>query len=241
MISLIAFLASLFLLVAIGEAAGHLAPSIECLAAGRGWISMLALVGCLLIAMPLVTLYAPVSFLGLDEGDGLVSWLAVAGLLICGFLALRGELPPLRQVRRSILAGLAAFAAIYLTYVPLGAVVHRLSLTPHRAIATIVAAVLLTPFFFGFEVLVRRRGAVRSTLLAIASRFAIVVLLFLGAAVGMLPQVFVFFAWIVLVMLMVLEILATAAYSVPGNILTVATAEGATFAWLVAVTMPIRF
>jgi pimeloyl-ACP methyl ester carboxylesterase len=241
MISSIGFAASLVLLFAIGEAAGYVAPHWERRPVRRRWTSVAALAGWLLIAMPVVTLYPPASFVGLDDGNSLVSWLAVAGLLICGFLFLRGELPSLTQAGRSTAAGLAAFVAIYLMYVPLGAVVHRLSLTPHRALTTLIAAVLLIPFFYGFEVLIRRDGVVQSTRSAIGGRLTIVVLLFMGAAVGMLSQVFVFFAWIVLVVLMAFEIFATAAYAASGNVVTIAIAEAASFAWLLAVTLPIRF
>jgi hypothetical protein len=241
LVSLIAFSASLVLLVAIGGLTGDVAPVSAPRAAGSARAAMLGLFGALVISMPLVTLYAPGSFLGLDDGDGLVSWLAIGGFAICVVLGLRGQLPVPDRVGRSLLAGLAAFLAIYLMYVPLGAVVHRLSLSPPRAIAMIIAAVLLTPFFLGFEALVRRGGVARSMSHAVAGRFGVVVLLFLGAAGGVITVTFVFFEWIVLVLLMLLEIFATAAYAASGNILTIAVAEALSFAWLLAGTMPIRF
>jgi hypothetical protein len=240
-VSLTALLASLVLLYGIGEVTGYLAPACERRSPGSGRTNVLALMGWLLIAMPVVALYPPAAFLSLDDGNVLVSWLAIAGLLICGFLAMRGQLSLPVHFARSVLAAVAGFVMIYVIYVPLGAVVHRLSLTPHRAIAMMVGAVLLTPFFFGFEALIRRGAGKRSTPYALAGRFAVVVLLFLGGATGMLSVAFVFFAWIVLVILLFLEVFATAGYAQSGNILTIAAAEALSFSWLLAATMPIRF
>ena len=240
-VTLVSLLASLVLLAGIGELAGHLAPACEQRPPGPGWSYVLALVGWLLVAMPVVADSAPAAFLGLDDGNILVSWLAIGGLLICGFLMMRGQLPVPAHIGRSLLAAVAAFVAIYVMYVPLGAVVHRLSLTPHRAIAMIVGAVLLTPFFLGFEALLRRGDTRRSTSYALAGRFAVVILLFLGGAASMLSVAFVFFAWIVLVIFLVLEVFASAVYATSGNVLTIAIAEALSLAWLLAATMPIRF
>lgn len=215
LVSLIAFSASLVVLVATGDVAPVSAPR----AVSSAGTAILGLFGALLISMPLVTLYARGSFLGLDSGDWLVSWLAIGGFAICVVLGLRGQLPVPDRVGRSLLAGIAAFLAIYLMYVRSARSLHRLSLSPHRAIAMIIAAVLLTPFFLGFEALVRRGGVARSTSHAVAGRFGVVVLLFLGAAGRIITVTFVFFAWIVLVLLLLLEIFAAAAYAASGNIL----------------------
>jgi hypothetical protein len=240
----IAFAAFLVLLLAVGETVGRIAPTRPRRADGiNGLFGLGALAIVLAIAMPLVSSHPPAYFLSLDLGDVAFSWLGVAGAVLLAALAARGQLEDLElleQPVRTALAALFGVAAVYIMMVPFGPVFHRLALTPERLVAAILSAVILTPFFLAFEVLLRRGGIAASTLLGMFGRALIVAFLMLGVWTGVMPAVVTLMIPVLAVLFVMLELVAAATYQACGNLAAIALIEASWLAFATAATMPIR-
>jgi hypothetical protein len=118
--------------------------------------------------------------------------------------------------------------------------VHRLSLTPERALVLAGLLLAVLPLYASLELLLRRGGMLAASLAAAGGRILLVAVLSLGTAAGLLP-------WVIDLMLPTLagifilgEILAWPIYAVSRNRLVIALVQAAWFAWLVAGTMAIR-
>jgi hypothetical protein len=197
----------------------------------------------LLAAMPLAAAN-PASFIQLVVGDTQLSWLAVAGLIMVGVLALWqiGDWYRFREgIGAAIVAGAAAFAVAYVCQVSMSAAFHHLSLSPERLVVMAMAAVLLFPFWMGFELLVRRGELASSTFWASLGRALIVVLMAVGVSLGVLPFVLTLILPIVALNFVMIEIFSASAYSVSRNLTLIAIFETLWFAWSIAATNPITF
>jgi dienelactone hydrolase len=243
-IGLATFVCFIVLLFFLGFGLATIAPSRELrtTAGRRGWGALLGLAVALLAALPLVSTYVPAHFLALDTGDVLISWLAVAGLVIVGALLLIDDLEWLRfreDLATALMTVLLGFALIYAMLVPNGVTLHNLSLTPERLTAFIFAALLLVPFFLGFELLVRRGGPWLSPVFGVLGRAIIILVLIMGLAAGIIPFVIGLLLPVLVIYMMEFEIVSATIYAGSGNILVPALIESAWLAWLIAATMPI--
>jgi hypothetical protein len=104
-----------------------------------------------------------------------------------------------------------------------------------------IGAVLMFPFWIGFELLVRRGGLAVSTMWASFSRVLILVLMVVGVTLGVLPGVLMLILPIILVALVMIEIFSTSAYSTSRNLVLIATFETLWWAWMLASSSPITF
>jgi dienelactone hydrolase len=235
----------LFVLIVIGRVSGSLAAQWQERPGGaEGWIGVLLVAIALVVAMPLVATILPVGFFPMIVGDAQISWLLAASVLTVGYLALRHGLQ--RNVLRAdigqtLFAALLAFAAIYLCVNALSITLHRLSLTPERFIMFILGTLLVFPFWYSFELLVRRGGLLISTVLGFAGRATIIVLMGVGAAVGILPTVLLLVMPILVLLFVAYEIFAASAYSASRNLALIAIVETLWFVWFIAATNPITF
>jgi dienelactone hydrolase len=231
-------------LVGIGLAAGSVAPAWpQRGASGRG-LPGLAL--GLALALPAVAVAPLASFLAMDVADVLGAWLFYAGLLLALGVALRGEILVPRiagrtagGVGRSLAAGAGAFAGVYALLAPLGVLAHRLVPTPERALAALVLASLLLPFFLASETLLRRGGAAAALGLGLLGKLLVLALLLAGVAAGIVPFVVVLLLGALVVVFVLAEIAAAALYARSGNLLASATLQAAWLAWMIAALMPV--
>ena len=181
-----------FLLVPLGIVCGSLAPGWAIERPGpSGWVGLLILGGALVAAMPL-SAANPAYFLQVVVGDVQISWFMVAGLITLGVIALSQTLD-WERIRAgagvAMLAGAAGFAVVYVCQVAMSAMLHHLSLSPERLTVMAMATVLLFPFWFSFEWLVRRGGLTISTVQASLGRILILVLMAVGVSLNVLPGV----------------------------------------------------
>lgn len=244
-------LAALVLLAGIGVAAGRLGPALE--EASRGGVGrgLLVLAVALLVAMPFTAAGSQTGFLSLAAGAAIVSPFAVAGVLALGTRAVLGRSGGVvpgwlgggrslwGEIRGSLGPALLAFVAVYVVLAPLGLVFHRLVPTPERVVAWVGASLLFLPFFVAFELLVRRGGAVAGSLLGVAGRVVVLVLLYAGVALGLLPGVVIIYVPILAALFVGFEVFAAAAYATGRNALLIAVVESAWLGWITAVTLPI--
>jgi hypothetical protein len=241
----IAGLLLLILLIPLGRACGRIAPGWVERAAGReGWIGLLILGGALLVAMPILTLSAPFSFVSLVVGDVQIAWMAAASVIIIGMLVTSRRLEwPIfgERIGATILAGALGFAVVYLVQNAIAITLHRLTFTPERFIAWILCSFILLPFWIGFEMLLRRGGLGTSTMLAGCGRVVIIALMAFGAMVQVLPAVIMLVLPSLVLIFLTIEIFSTSVYSTSRNLALIAIVESMWFAWTLAAINPITF
>jgi dienelactone hydrolase len=245
----VALVLFLILLVPIGRTAGTFAGEWPERPAGRaGWIGIAIMGGTLVAAMPLVAMVPPATILSLAVGDSQVSLFAVAGLIMVTGLLWYGRVGWDRvreRVRERagavLIASLIAFAAIYVGLNAVSITFHRMALTPERTLFWILATLISLPFWFGFELLVRRGGLAIATTQAAVGRIAIVLLMALGVMVRVLPFVLMLVLPSIVLLFVMIEIFAASAYSASRNLALIAIVESAWFVWVIAATSPITF
>ena len=240
----IALFAFVVLLIPLGRVCGSMVPNWAGERPGpSGWIGLLILGGALIASMPLAAVN-PASFVPVVVGNIQVSWLAVAGLIIFGVLTIAHMLDWYRireGVGVALLAAAAGFAVAYVCQVAMGVAFHHLSLSPERLMVMAMAAVLLFPFWMGFEWLVRRGELAMSTVWATLGRILIVVLMVVGVSLGVLPFVIMLILPVIVLNMVMFEIFSASAYSVSRNLVLIASFESLWFAWMLAAASPITF
>lgn len=230
-----------FTLVGIGLALGSVVPAWPVREEGR-WAALGGLALALLAALPLVSAAPLAAFVGLDVADVLGGLLFAAGLLLCVGVELSGDLliPEREGALRSVVVGGAGFATVYALLAPIAGLTHDMTPGPARVFPLVALALLLFPFFLGFEHCVRRGGTLASLALGLVGRVLTLGVIGLGVALGVVPFVVtLLLAPLVLVMLLG-EIVATAVHAAGGNRLTSATFQAALLAWMIASSMPLR-
>lgn len=232
------------LLIPLGIVCGSMVPRWADDRTGpSGWVGVLIVGAALLVAMPLAA-QNPASFVPVLTGSAQVSWFAVAGLIMLAVLALWHPLEWYRVgegLGAAILAGAAGFAVVYVCQVAMSITLHHLSLSPERLMVMAMAAVLIFPFWMGFELLVRRGSVVSSTVWAILGRALILVLTVVGVSVRALPFVLLLILPIIGIALLMIEIFSASAYSASRNLTLIAVFETLWFAWMIAATNAITF
>jgi hypothetical protein len=118
---------------------------------------------------------------------------------------------------------------------------HQLSLSPERLMVMAMGAVLMFPFWIGFELLVRRGGLAISTMWASLGRILILVLMVTGVVVDVLPGVLMLILPIIVVAFVMIEIFSASAYGTSRNLVLIATFETLGWAWMLAASSPITF
>lgn len=240
-----ALLLFVFVVVALGSASGAIVePWAERPAGAEGWYGEIVIAIALVAAMPLVGTIVPLGFYPMVVGDVQISWFAAASILAIGYLAITGRLEwtVLRAgLGATIFAALLAFAVIYLSMSAISVTLHRFSLTPERFVMLILGTLMILPFWYAFELLVRRGGVVISTVLGLVGRGVIVALMGAGIALGILPFVIALVMPILIPIFVMFEIFAASVYSRSRNLALIAIVETLWFVWLIAATNPITF
>jgi len=233
------------LLIPLGRLCGSMVPNWADAPEGPrgGWIGLLIFGGALLAAMPLAA-GNPASFVPVIVGSAQISWFAVAGLIMLGVLVMRHPLEWYRVregLGAAIVAGVAAFAVVYVCQVATSVTLHQVSLSPERLMVMAMAAVLIFPFWMGFELLVRRGGTMGSTMWASLGRVLILIMIVVGVSLSVLPFVLMLILPIIGIALVMIEIFSASAYSVSRNLALIAVFETLWFAWMIAAASPITF
>jgi len=239
-----ALLMFVILLVPLGRICGSMVPSwAEERPGPRAWMGLLIVGGALLAAMPFAA-EDPASFVPLVIGSIQISWYLVAGLIVVGVIALSHPLEWYRSregAGAAMIAGAVGFAVAYVCQVAMSPLLHQLSLSPERVMVMAMGAVLMFPFWIGFELLVRRGGLAMSTMWASLGRILILVMMVVGVTLNVLPGVLMLILPIIVVAFVMIEIFSASAYSTSRNLLVIATFETLWWAWMLAASSPITF
>jgi dienelactone hydrolase len=239
-----ALLMFVILLIPLGRICGSTVPEWAGERPGPGgFMGLVILGGALLAAMPLAAA-DPAAFVPIVVGDSQISWFMVAGLIILGVIALTHPLEWYRAregIGAAMIAGLAAFAVVYVCQVSMSMMLHHLSLTPERVMVMAMGAVLMFPFWMGFELIVRRGGLAGSTTWASLGRILILVLTAVGVSMHVLPFVLMLILPILGITMVMIEIFSASVYSASRNLVLIAVVETLWFAWMIAASSPITF
>ncbi len=234
----------LFLMPGLGVLVGRLVPAVaEPPASGRG-AGLAALLGALVVTMPLLAVGPPLAIIPLEAVDTLVSHLSLAGVSLLVLFALRGG-PGLasiasRPLPAIVASGVALLALVALLH-PTSVVLHRTALTPERTLAFVTTTLALLPFSLSLQLSLRRGPPVTATAFAAAGRVLVVLVLVLGIRVGVLSGVLAFVLGPLVLVFVLVEIVAAAVYATSRNLLTIALVDASWLALVLAASMPIRW
>lgn len=240
--ALLGLVAFLLVLPGLGDAVGRLAPKLA-ERPGGGATGRVALLGAALLAtLPIVSVGDPARVLPMLVGNTVVLHLFAAGMAILGglLLAKRFDASALRiGLSASFGAALLGLVAVYLLLTPFGVVLHSLGLTPERAIIALGSMVLVAPFQLVFHFLLRRGGVLGSAIASGIGRLLVIGVLVLAVSVGVLSGVVLLMLPVLVMLLVLFEIVASAIYARSRNYVVPAILESAWLAWIFAAVLPV--
>jgi hypothetical protein len=240
---LVIVVAFLLILPGLGQIIGRLVPPMPEPPARNPGTGLLTLAVALAATLPLLAVGVPGALLSVEVGDVIVSQFAVCGIALLVLLRLRGRLSaaviPASRVS-TILGAAVAIIAVFVLMLPLGVVVHRLTLTPERMLVFLLSALALLPVALAFQLLLRSGSPLVASLAAVGGRALVLLILFAGVQIGVMP-------WVVTLMLPTLaltfffiELLAASIYATSRNLAAIALIDAAWVALIVAAAMPVR-
>ncbi len=239
---LVAAIALLFVLPGLGAVIARLVPTAPEPESRNAATGLATLAAGLLLSMPLLAADTPASFLSIEVGDVVVSHFALAGIALLVWLAARGH-PGVglfhEPGRLFAGAGLGALS-VYVLMLPIGTVLHRVTLTPERLLVLAGASALLLPFSLAFQRLLRRGPPLRATVTAVLGRILVLATLGLGAASGLLSFVVVLMLPALVLVFVLMEILAASLYAASRNLAAIALIDAFWLALVIASIMPLR-
>lgn len=216
--------------------------------AGAGGLLLIA--GAMALTYPIMAT-GGVNVLPLGAGQPVISQLLLAAGLLWGLrVMVRRELVtgpvarwigtgPWLPLRTAAGPGLAAGVAVFVLFLPLGGVIHRLVPTPERLILWMIVTAMALPFFSAFEALVRRGGTWAALGWGLLGRLILLLALVVGLGAGVLPPVIALVVPLLVGQYVLLEIFATTCYARGRNPAVIAVTESVIIAWIVVTLTPI--
>ena len=233
-------LAVLVLIGALGFGVARLAPAgpqVE----SAGWGRDLGLVfAAFFLAMPLLALGSPFSFLPIVIGDVQAAMFFLAGAAVLLYDHVRGRRWQFGAELRAAAPAIAiAVLVLYLLLSPFGQVFHRLVPTPVRFVLAFVLGALYFPFVLVLERATRRGAPLRAGLVAALGKVLLLVAMFVGVQLRLIPFVLVLILPLLAGLFVMFEIFAGAAYRRSRNIVLIAAVQALMLGWISAAAMPI--
>jgi dienelactone hydrolase len=233
----------LFVLPGLGLLVGRITPVTEHLPAAGRPLGLALLAVALFATLPLATPGRPGAILSIEVGDLVVTHFALAGIGLLVVLHLRDRVhfaSPFAAPGRSLLGAAIAVIGVYVLMQPFGTILHRLSLTPERAIIFALAGLGLLPLALAMQMLLRRGPPLPATLYALAGRALVVLAMLAGVSVGVLPPVVLLMIPPLVIVFLMAEVLASSVYVASRNLLAIAAIDAGWLALVVAAVMPVR-
>ena len=244
----------LVLLYAAGSLIGRLAPSRTAEPATRVGGGLLLLTAALIAPWPITSFVVPAGFLRVDVAESLVSVLALAGVVLITAVPLLRRSPdhalarllppgseqPSRVDRATWLAVGAGFLAMYLLVQPIGPFLHELVPTPKRLVLGVVISAGLAVFTIPLERWLRRGSLRQAVGISAAARVLLLVVLYVGAALGVVDGFILLIMPLFVVLFLVLEVFSAGVYAASRNVTVIALVNAATLGWVLGVFMPVR-
>jgi dienelactone hydrolase len=237
------FLAFVLLLPALGWGLGRLAPKATAAPSTGALLRLGAVALALAATLPLSSGNVVSAVLSQPVSQELASFYLWAGTALLAGMALLGRLDLSSLAARwpgSVIVAALGGLAIVGALTPMGVVLHRLTLTPERAVVTALTAMTMFPLFLALELLLRRGTVLAATLASAAGRTLVVLATLLGITSGLLPGFIAFLLPLGAVFFVLVELLAAPLYAVSRNRLVIALVQTGWLAWLQASGMAIR-
>jgi dienelactone hydrolase len=234
-------LSLLLCLPGLGLLAARLAPR-RAEPANRGLLALPIFALGLVAALPVVANGTPLSFLSLQVGDVIASHFAFSGLALLVVLAATGRFDLVLSSgdlgRAARATGVAVFGLFALLQ-PIGVGLHRVALTPERALLLPLVALSLLPLSLSFQLFLRRGRPLTAAIRCLAGRALVVGVLVLGVSLGLQSSgVSLMLGALVAAFLMV-ELVAAPLYQRTHDPLSVAFLDASTLALLIVIVMPV--
>jgi len=233
----------LLMLPGLGIVVGRIVEPVAKRPASGGGFGLLTLAIAMVATAPLVANGPPTALLPFDLGDVVIVQLLLTGLAVLTALAVRGELDlgavfrgPAKLASGALLSTVAAYVLLQ----PLGIIAHSMALTPERVIGFVLAALGLLPFSLAFQILLRRGSSAVACGFALAGRVLVIAALIAGVSAGVFSGVIALMIPAFAIAFLIFESLAFTIYATSGNLATIAVAEAAWVALIVASIMPMR-
>jgi dienelactone hydrolase len=153
-----------------------------------------------------------------------------------GKLLADGQWLPLRS---AIVPGLAASGAIVALMLPLAPLFHRMVPSPARAIYWLVLSAICLPFFAAYEALTRRGRNGQAIAAGIGGKLLLLVVLFGGVGLGLLPFVIALVAPLLILQYVLLEIFGATAFARGRNTAVIAVVDAVLVGFVVATLSPV--
>jgi dienelactone hydrolase len=242
-VALVIAVALLLVLPGLGQIVGRLVAPMPEPPARSSAMGLLTLAVALVVTTPLLAVGAPGVLLSVEVGDVVVSHFALCGIALLILLSLRERLPAAALFANplpTILGASVAIIAVFVLVVPLGVVVHRLTLTPERMLVFLLSALALLPFALAFQLLLRCGRPLVASLAAVGGRVLVLLFLVAGVRVGMMPLVVTFMLPALALAFCFIELLAASIYAASRNVAAIALIDAAWVALIVAAVTPVR-
>ena len=234
-------LVALVLIGALGFGVARLAPAGRQIDAAGSGRDLAMVFGAFLLAMPLLALGSPFAFLPIVIGDVQAALFFTAGAGVLLYERTQGRRWQFGAELRAAAPAIAiTVLALYLLLSPFGQVFHRLVPTPERLVLTFVLAALYLPFVLVLERATRRGTPRRATLFAILGKVLLLVAMFIGVLLRLLPGVLVLILPLLAGLFVMFEIFAGGAYRRGRNIVLIAAVQAVMLGWISAAAMPIK-
>lgn len=244
----------LVLLVGVGAGVGRLAPAHDEVPATRWGGGLALLFLALLVPWPLTGFVTPTAFLSVDVADGLVSVYALTGAALVAAAAYLRRSPevavakylpvasePFERIdRRTWAAAGVGALAFYLLLQPIGPFLHELVPTPKRLVLSLAIAAGVLVLMLPLEALLRRGSPRQAAVSSGLGRVLIIVMLQIGATIGVAPGFLLLAMPIVAAMFLLLELFAFGVYSASRNRIVIALVSALATGWMLGVIMPVR-
>jgi hypothetical protein len=232
---------ALILVGAMGVGAARLAPTGPPVAVTGTVRDIAVAFAAFFLTMPLLALGSPFGFLPIVVGDVQAALFFVAGAAVLLYDRLQGRRWQFgSELRAAAPAAALAVGGLYLVLSPFGQVFHRLVPTPERLVLTVVIAALYLPFIVVLERAVRRGMPVRAGLLGALSKVLLLVAMFIGVVLQLLPGVLIVILPVLAGLFVVFEVFADAAYKAGRNVMLIAAVQAAMLGWITASSLPVR-
>ncbi|MFV2088394.1 serine aminopeptidase domain-containing protein [Micromonospora sp. LOL_021] len=218
-----------------------------------GWRRLLLLTAALLVPIPWLTWGDAGVLVGLEAGGALVVLLAAAGAVSWVLMSLSPvrrwagldgwsavpSLPGSSGDSRALVAGLLAAAGLVVLLAPLGPVGHGFDTTPTRLLLSLLAMLLLLPYFAAVELLLRRGSPGRAIGFPLAARLTLLVVAFAAVVAGLLPGMIGLYLMVLAPFALLMEICAVALYRMTGDPRATAVFQAAAVGWLLGKLSPV--
>jgi dienelactone hydrolase len=237
-------IAFLLVLPGLGLLVGQLVPHAGVWPGEGRALGLLWLAAAFALTMPLLATAVPGAILSVEVGDAVVSHFALAGIALLVAIRLRRPalLEGLLERPLAVLPGAAVgLVGFFLLMLPIAVALHRATLTPERTLVFAAAMLGLLPLTLAFNLLLRGGATASATLMALAGRALILLVLFAGVKAGVLDFVLLFMLPTLAAVSLLFEVLASALYAASRNLLAIALLDAAWLAFVMAAVMPVRF